>query len=62
MYINHILNRRSPVPPANVYNGQFLPRLLDFDNSHGDAWAYSAFSGETFDHLLILGGFESLIN
>ena len=38
-----------------------LPRLLDPENEHDDVWADSAYSGDYFEDVLILGGFESLI-
>ena len=37
-------------------------RLLDPENEHDYVWADSAYSGECFDALLSLGGFESLIH
>ena len=39
-----------------------LPRLLDPENEHDYVWADSAYSGECFEDLLSLGGFESLIH
>ena len=39
-----------------------LPRLLDPDNEHDFVWADSAYCGESFENLLNLGGFESLIH
>jgi len=39
-----------------------LPRLLDPKNEHDYVWADSAYSGECFEALLGLGGFESLIH
>ena len=39
-----------------------LPRLLDPENEHDYVWADSAYSGECFENLLSLGGFESLIH
>jgi hypothetical protein len=39
-----------------------LPRLLDPENQHDFVWADSAYSGECFEDLLSLGGFESLIH
>jgi hypothetical protein len=39
-----------------------LPRLLDPENEHYYVWADSAYSGEYFEDLLNLGGFESLIH
>jgi hypothetical protein len=43
-------------------DSQMLPRLLDLENEHDYAWADSAYSGECFEDLLNLGGFESLIH
>jgi IS5 family transposase len=39
-----------------------LPRLLDPENEHDYVWADSAYTGESFEDLLNLGGFESLIH
>lgn len=39
-----------------------LPRLLDPENEQDYVWADSAYSGEGFEELLNLGGFESLIH
>jgi hypothetical protein len=39
-----------------------LPRLLDPENEQDYVWADSAYSGECFEKLLSLGGFESLIH
>ena len=39
-----------------------LLRLLDPENEHDYVWADSAYSGECFEELLSLGGFESLIH
>ena len=39
-----------------------LPRLLDPENEHDYFWADSAYSGECFEDLLSLGGFESRIH
>lgn len=39
-----------------------FPRLLDPENEHDYVWADSAYSGECFEDLLNLGGFESLIH
>jgi transposase, IS5 family len=41
---------------------KMLPRLLDPENEHDYVWADSAYSGECFEELLSLGGFESLIH
>jgi IS5 family transposase len=50
------------VTPANIHDSQMLPRLLDPENEHDYVWADSAYSGESFENLLNLGGFESLIH
>ena len=39
-----------------------LPCLLDPVNEHDYVWADSEYSGVSFDNLLNLGGFESLIH
>jgi IS5 family transposase len=39
-----------------------LADLLDPENEHDYVWADSAYSGECFEELLNLGGFESLIH
>jgi len=39
-----------------------LPRLLDPEKEHDYVWADSAHSGECFEDLLNLGGFESLLH
>jgi IS5 family transposase len=44
------------------HDSQMLPRLLDPENEHNYVWADSAYSGECFEDLLNLGGFESLIH
>jgi len=54
--------RRYAVTSANVHDSQMLPSLLDPENEHDDVWADSAYSGERFEKLLSLGGFESLIH
>ena len=54
--------RRYAVTPANIHDSQMLPHLLDPENEHDNVWADSAYSGERFEKLLSLGGFESLIH
>ena len=54
--------RRYAVTPANIHDSQMLPRVLDPENEHDYVWADSAYSGECFEDLLSLGGFESLIH
>jgi transposase, IS5 family len=39
-----------------------LPKLLDPENEHDYVWADSAYSGECFEDLLSIGGFESQIH
>jgi IS5 family transposase len=60
--VDHGFIRRYAVTPANVHDSQMLPRLLDPENEHNYVWADSAYSGECFEELLSLGGFESLIH
>ena len=58
----HGFIRRYAVTPANAHDSQMLPRLLDPENEQDYVWADSAYSGECFEKLLSLGGFESLIH
>jgi IS5 family transposase len=58
----HEFIRRYAVTPANIHDSQMLPRLLDPENEHDYVWADSAYSGECFEELLSLGGFESCIH
>jgi IS5 family transposase len=60
--VDHGFIRRYAVTPANIHDSQMLPLLLDPENEHDYVWADSAYSGECFDDLLSLGGFESLIH
>ncbi|QPN65280.1 transposase [Synechococcus sp. CBW1006] len=60
--VDHGFIRRYAVTPANIHDSQLLPRLLDPENEHDFVWADSAYSGECFEDLLSLGGFESLIH
>ena len=60
--VDHGFIRRYVVTPANVHDSQMLPRLLDPENEHDYVWADSAYSGECFESLLSLGGFESMIH
>ena len=60
--VDHGFIRRYAVTPANIHHSQMLPQLLDPENEHDDVWADSAYSGECFEDLLSLGGFESLIH
>ena len=60
--VDHGFIRRYAVTPANIHDSQMLPCLLDPENEHDYVWADSAYSGECFEDLLSLGGFESLIH
>ena len=60
--VDHGFIRRYAVTPANIHDSQMLPCLLDPENEHDYVWADSAYSGECFEDLLSLGGFESLID
>ncbi len=60
--VDHGFIRRCAVTPANIHYSQMLPRLLDPENEHDYLWADSAYAGESFEDLLNLGGFESLIH
>jgi IS5 family transposase len=44
------------------HDSHMLPRLLDPEIEYNDIWADSAHSGECFEDLLNLGGFEGLIH
>jgi hypothetical protein len=39
-----------------------LTSFLDPENEHDFVWADSAYSGESFEHLLSIGGFAGLIH
>ena len=60
--VDHGLIRRYAVTSASIHDSQKVPLLLDPENEHDYAWADSAYSGECFENLLSLGGFESLIH
>ncbi len=60
--VDHGFIRRYAVTPANIQDSQMLLCLLDSDNQHDYVWADSAYSGECFEDLLNLGGFDSLIH
>jgi IS5 family transposase len=60
--VDHGFIRRYAVAPANIHDSQMLPKLLDPENEHDFVWADSDYSGECFEDLLSLGGFESLIH
>jgi IS5 family transposase len=62
IHVNHGFIRRYAETPANIHDSQMLSRLLDPTNEHDYVWADSAYSGECFEELLCLGGFESLIH
>jgi transposase, IS5 family len=58
----HGFIRRFVVTPANIHDSQMLPMLLDPENQDDYVWADSAYSGQCFQDLLSLGGFESRIH
>ena len=58
--VHHGFIRRYAVTPATIHDSQMLAQLLDPE--HDYVWADSAYSGECFEDLLSLGGFESLIH
>ena len=58
----HDFIRRFVVTPANIHDSQMLPMLLDPENQDNYVWADSAYSGQCFEDLLSLGGFESRIH
>ena len=60
--VDHGFIRSYVITPANVHDSQMLPSSLDPENEHDFVWADSAYSGESFEQLLSLGGFESLIH
>jgi len=60
--VKHGFIRRYAVTPANIHDSQMLLRLLDPEDKHGYVWADAAYSGECFEDLLSLGGFESRIH
>ena len=47
---------------ANIHDRQTLSMLLDPENQDDCVWADSAYSGQCFEDLLSLGGFESRIH
>ena len=57
----HGFIRRFAVTSANLHDSQMLPMLLDPENQDDYVWADSAYSGQCFEDLLSLGGFESRI-
>jgi IS5 family transposase len=54
--------RRYAVIVANIHESKMPPRLLDPEKEHNYVWADSAYTGESIEDLLNLGGFESLIH
>jgi IS5 family transposase len=60
--VDHGFMRRYVVTPASPHDSQMLASLLDPENEHDCVWADSAYSGECFEELLSLVGFESLIH
>jgi len=57
----HGFIRRFVVTPVNIHDSQMLPMLLDPENHDDYVWADSAYSGERFNDLLSLAGFENRI-
>jgi IS5 family transposase len=53
---------RYAVSVANIHESKMLPRLLVREKEHDHVWADSAYTGESFEDLLNLGGFERLIH
>ena len=53
---------RFALTPANIYDSQMLPILLNPENQDYDVWADSAYSGKSFEDLLSLGDFERRIH
>ncbi len=47
--VQHRINRRYEVAPANVHNSQLLPSLLNPENSGDIVWGDSAYAGRKFD-------------
>ena len=60
--VEHGFIRRFVITPANIHDCQKLPMLLDPENQDDYAWADSAYSGQCFQDMLSLGGFESRIH
>ena len=58
----HGLISRYAVTPANINDSHMLPMLIDPENIDDYVWADTAYAGECFQNLLILGGFESCIH
>jgi IS5 family transposase len=50
------------MPGISQLSFQMLPTLLGPENEHDFVWAASAYSVESYEQLLSLGGFESLIH
>lgn len=60
--VTHGFIRRYAVIPANLHDSQMLAHVLDPENSDDFVWADSGYSGEKFEELLELAGFESCIH
>ena len=59
--VDHGFIRRYAITPGNIHDSQMLPLVLNPVNEDEYVWAESAYSGECFNALLSLGGFEDLI-
>nr|WP_255097038.1 transposase [Synechococcus lacustris] len=62
MDAEHGFIRRFAVTSANLRDSQMLLMLLNPENQDYYDWAASAYSGQCFEDLLRLGGFESRIH
>jgi len=60
--VEHGFIRRFAVTPANNHDSQLLPTFLDPENTDDCVWADSTYSGECFEGLLNLRGFEGCIH
>lgn len=56
------ISRFAVTSAANLHDSQMLPVLLVPENQDDYVWADSAYSGQCFEDLLSLGGFESRIH
>ena len=59
---DHGFIRRFVVTPANIYDSQMLPMLLDPENQDDYVWADSAYSGERSKVLLSFARFVNRIH